>query len=248
MRERVKSLLCAAVVGSACFILSGCFTTAYDNRHQQAYLKYSEEYSKVVLQDEVSAIALLPKRKNGELPVVFVGKQHSYVVTSGGAALMEVARSLLAEDIRLNQNPTNARLTLVGSQFTGRIELDVFIKNANKDNQRIANALGFAPMKESTNPGVSDPNGFTAYHRRVNVAGYLAAPAHLSESQLTKPLQVDFWGPLPSWHNPRNSVGHAASMTLDILASPLYVIGAVAGITVLSVACSTSHNKQPCIE
>lgn len=242
MDRYTKPLLCAAIASLLSVSLSGCFTAAYNASHPAN--PGDSEYSKVVLRDVISALAVFPKGRHEQVPVAFLGKQHSYVVTSGGDDLIKIAKSPFARAIFLIQDGNQTRLSLTDNQFNGIIELYVSIRTSDVDDQNIARALGFSRLARVDPALPLDPNGFTPYRRYISIAGYLDNPVDLKNEPLIKPLTVSFWGPTGNAHPKTNrGVGHTGAVLLDIATSPLQAVGVIAGVTVFVAGCSLSKAR-----
>lgn len=237
-RRNAKSWLCVFVVCLLTTSLGGCFTQAYDNRHAKERLNYE----RVVLSDTVSAIAMLPKDSSGSTQVAFLGKKYSYVLTNGGNDLAKVAKAPFASKVWIVQDANKHRLSLDGNRFDGVINLRVDIPDAELHNTAVAKAMGFSTSHRVSATAYSQ--AYTIFSLDVKVAGHLAKPVLFEQSKLSKPINVSFWSAM---NNPYGA-GHTASVAADIVLSPLYVTGALFGITVISVACGMSKSKDPCIE
>ncbi|HEX7369068.1 MAG TPA: hypothetical protein VF284_02135 [Rhodanobacteraceae bacterium] len=237
-RRNARYWLCTFIIFFLAINLSGCFTMAYDSRHQAE----RASYEKVVLSDKISAIALLPKNSSGAPPVAFLGKKYSYVLTSGGGDLVKIAKAPFAGKVWVVQDADKHRLSLDGNRFDGVIDLRVNIPDADLQDTAIAKAMGFTAFFHEA--ATTYLKASTILSRNVKVAGRLAKPVQFEQSKLSKPINVSFWSTMK---NPYGA-GHAASVTADIALSPLYVAGSLFGVAILSVACSMSHSENPCVE
>ncbi|HEX7326481.1 MAG TPA: hypothetical protein VF292_14195 [Rhodanobacteraceae bacterium] len=234
----------AALVVVMAATQAGCFTAAFDARQQTALQKFG--YDKVVLTDQISALAVV-RHGSGNPQYMFLGKQHSYVVTRGGAELVRIAQSPIAKQVEIFQaSAPGSRLSLSGNDFSGDIVLTAWLKNQDYP-PRSVEALGFVPDK-SAGGLPQGPTRFTRYSLTVPVAGYVGKPVALAEgSNLSHPIAISFWpaGPNPV---PRRRAAHAGAVALDVITAPVVVLGVLGAVTIIGIGCSLSRSDQPCIE
>lgn len=200
-----------------------------------------------VLSDDVSAMAIISD-KNGAHEYAFLGKKYSYIVTTGGEKLAEIARSSIAKHIKISiMSHRWSGFELVGNHYNGNVRLSSTIKTDDKSSIDVAKKLGFKlAAYDDVNPSYQLP--YSTYYLAVPVAGYLSSPVKF-ESNLSKPIPVEFWN---GARHVRHAGGHAIAVALDIVTAPIQVLGVLGGVTVLSIACAAynpkEHDNQPCIE
>lgn len=240
-----KRALLAIIVVVMSISTSGCFTSTYDAR-----VNYESDLVRAhatVLSDEVSAIAIIAGKDRSH-KYAFLGKKYSYIVTTGGKKLVEVAQSSIAKHITvLITSHRWSGLELVGNHYNGQVRLSITVKTNDESSIDTAKRLGFKLVAyDNSNTKYELP--YSTYYLIVPVAGHLSNPVKF-ESDLSKPIPVKFWN---GASHVRHAGGHAVAVALDIITAPAQVLGVLGGITVLSIACATynpkKHDNQPCIE
>lgn len=233
-RTHVARLAMAALVVVMAVTQAGCFTAGFDARQQTALQKSG--YDDVVLTDQISALAVV-HHGSGKPEYVFLGKKHSYVVARGGADLVRVAQSPIAEQVAVFQTSSpESRLGLTGDEFSGNIVLTASIRNADHTRQDVE-ALGFTPDRIQ-GPG----DRVTDYRMVVPVAGYVSKPIALADgANLSRPIDIAFW---PGGTNPvpPRRAAHAGAVALDVITAPAQVLGVLGLMTIIAFGCSSDQS------
>lgn len=245
LRLSAKHTVLTTLIVSMAITQSGCFTQSYATRQIATHTP--------VLNDSISAIASIDDQKKHQY--LFLGKKYSYVVTSGGDDLAQVAQSSIANRITIYLKSGKwPGLELQGNNFSGDVELRLYgVTVTDASTIESANALGFKlfvpPKSMSTGP----ESAFAArtYQLDVPVAGHLENAVKLDAGTLNRPVPIYFWS-ATSGGRDHSYDGRSGAVVLDIITAPIQVLGVLGGITVVSVACSfydpKKHNGNPCIE
>lgn len=218
LRRFVLLACCAGAVGGL-----GCATAALlekDNPNAYAH------FNKPNLQDRILALgipdAAMGQKIGNTNAIAFLGEKHTYLLLEGGAELNAIARQL--DGIYLRLDDRGPMLYRKGKTIWGNAVLryvpDAGGPPAAQALERLA-AAGFT----------GDASG--VYTRAVPVKGLILKPARLDQippGSFKTPRAVAFFNPPDSQPPPDlgKLVFLPAAVAVDVVLSPLYLIGLVA--------------------
>ncbi|NVO00284.1 MAG: hypothetical protein HXX17_13260 [Geobacteraceae bacterium] len=221
MKSKLKwfALLALFSVGLVSYI--GCVTSAMTD---VAYNDRGESYKELVLSDEILAFgkpdADLAKDREWTNSIALLGKEHTYMVKTGGKELWQIIQLKLDADRISTDAGESENLYLENDRFNGRLTI-------RYDG---GNGVSSDELKELNKAGFTADNGSNGlkYHKGIDIYGQIYPAVQTPDKQIPKLKKtriIKFYANKTSY----------PSVVGKIVKTPLIVVGVAADVVLLPV-------------